>query len=53
MGNNSNSKNNSYFTSINEEDIAHLRNNYKIIYVDYLDTSLVYYKMFCDNELLH
>jgi hypothetical protein len=38
-----------YFTGINEENIAYLRNNYKIIDVDYLDTSLVYSKMFGDN----
>lgn len=38
-----------YFTGINEENISYLRNNYKIIDVDYLDTSLVYSKMFCDN----
>jgi hypothetical protein len=37
------------FTGIDEENIAYLRNNYKIIDVDYLDTNLVHSKMFGDN----
>jgi hypothetical protein len=38
-----------YFTDINDVDILHIRNNYKIIDVDYLDPILVNYKMFGDK----
>jgi hypothetical protein len=38
-----------FFTGTHEENIAHLRNNYKIIDVDYLDPNLVRSKMFGDN----
>jgi hypothetical protein len=53
MGNNNtNTKKpeyNDFFTSIDEENILYLRNNYKIIDVDYLHPVLVRSKMFCDN----
>ena len=53
MGNNINiSKQNKYtdfFTGIDEEKILYLKNNYKIIEVDYLESTLVQSKMFGDN----
>ena len=52
MGNNINIKNNKFndvFTGIDENNISYLRNNYKIIDVDYLHPSLVHSKMFADN----
>ena len=58
MGNNMNlpkSNNfNDFFTSIDEENIVYLRNNYKIIDVDYLESKLVYSQMYGNNyfELL-
>lgn len=38
-----------FFMGINEEKILYLRNNYKIIDVDYLDPILVHSKMVSDN----
>jgi hypothetical protein len=38
-----------FFIGIDEENIGYLRNNYKIIDVDYLDPILVRSKMFGDN----
>lgn len=55
MGNNNNTntylnkKYNDFFTGIDEETILYLRNNYKIIDVDYLDPILVRSKMFGDT----
>jgi hypothetical protein len=46
----SNKKNTDYFTHIDEEKISHLRNNYKIINVDYLHPTLVHSKMFADDS---
>ena len=45
---------NNFFTSIDEENIVYLRNNYKIIDVDYLESKLVYSQMYGNNyfELL-
>ena len=45
---------NDFFTSLDKENILYLRNNYKIIEVDYLDPILVRSKIFGDNffELL-
>lgn len=43
------SKYGDFFTGIDEENILYLRNNYKIIDVDYLDPILVRSKMFGDN----
>jgi hypothetical protein len=40
---------NDFFTDMNQKDISYLRNNYKIVDVDYLDPFLVRYKMFDDN----
>lgn len=45
-------KYNDFFTGINEEYIVYLRNNYKIIDVDYLDPTLVRCKMVGDNFFL-
>jgi hypothetical protein len=36
---------NDYYTSLDDEKIADLKNNYTIIEVDYLDPILVHYKM--------
>lgn len=44
------SKMNDFFTCIDEVDL--LRNNYKIIYVDYLDPDLVRSKMYDNNAFL-
>jgi len=41
-----------FFTGINEENILDLRNNYKIIDVEYLDPILVRSKMFGDKFFL-
>ena len=49
MGNNMGNNKNDFFTGIDEENISYIRNNYKIIDVDYLDPILVNYKMFGDN----
>jgi hypothetical protein len=55
MGNISNTylykkhKYNDLFTGIDDEYILYLRNNYKIIDIDYLDPILVHSKMFGDN----
>jgi hypothetical protein len=53
MGNNiyaSNSnKFHDYFTSIDTEGVVYLKNNYKIIEVDYLEPILVHSKIFGDN----
>jgi len=38
-------KSNDYFTSLDDEKIADLKNNYTIIEVDYLDPILVFSKM--------
>lgn len=38
-----------FFTGIDEEKISYVRNNYKIIDVDYLDPILVHSKMFGDD----
>ena len=38
-----------FFTDIDEKKILYLRNNYKIIDIDYLDPFLVRYKMIGDN----
>ena len=38
--------NNDYYTSLDDEKIADLKNNYTIIEVDYLDPILVHHKMF-------
>jgi hypothetical protein len=38
-----------FFTGIDEANIVYLRNNYKIIDVDYLNSNLVHSKMFGDN----
>jgi hypothetical protein len=51
MGNNininiKNNKFKDFFTGIDEETIVYLRNNYKIIDVDYLDPILVHSKIF-------
>lgn len=40
---------NDFFTGINEEYIIYLRNNYKILEVDYFDPIIVRSKMFGDN----
>jgi len=42
-------KSKDFFTNIDEEKILYIRNNYKIIDVDYLDPVLVRSKMFGDN----
>lgn len=42
-------KSKDFFTNIDEENILYIRNNYKIIDVDYLDPVLVRSKMFGDN----
>lgn len=56
MGNNIHcSKSNTFddfYTDIYEENIVDLRNNYKIIYVDYLDPDLVHAKMYDNNTFL-
>jgi hypothetical protein len=39
-------KTNDYFTSLDDEKIIDLKNNYKLIEVDYLDPILVRSKMF-------
>lgn len=53
MGNNihipKRNNSNDYFTSVDDEKIADLKNNYTIIEVDYLDPILVRSKMFGDN----
>jgi hypothetical protein len=46
MGNNANIVGRDTFTGIDEENIVYLRNNYKIIDVDYLHPILVHSKMF-------
>lgn len=43
---------NDLFTGLDEKTIVYLRNNYKIIDVDYLDTNLVHSAMFGDNFFL-
>ena len=57
MGNNNthlhllkSNKFNDVFRGTDEENIIHLRNNYKIIDVDYLDPILVRSKMFGNND---
>ena len=55
MGNNihfpKKEKFNDFFTHIDEEKITYLRNNYKIIDVDYLEPILVRSKIFGDDSL--
>ena len=46
---NKKSEYNDFFTGIDEENILNLRNNYKIIDVEYLHPILVRSKMFGDN----
>ena len=47
MGNNiQNPKSNDFFTCVDEEIIVDLKNNYKILDVDYLDPDLVHAKMY-------
>ena len=43
---------NDFYTGLNEEILVDLKNNYKIIYVDYLDPDLVYSKMYDNNSFL-
>ena len=56
MGNNVHcSKSNDFkdlFTGIDEENILDLRNNYKIIDVDYLDPDLVHSNMYDNNSFV-
>ena len=53
MGNNVQcSKSSDLFTGIDEENIIDLRNNYKILYVDYLDPDLVHAKMYDGNTFV-
>ena len=40
---------NDYYTSLDDETIVDLKNNYKIIEVDYLDPFLVHYKIINDE----
>jgi hypothetical protein len=40
-----------FFTGIDEEKILYLRNNYKIIDIDYLDHAVFRFKIFGDNSL--
>lgn len=42
---------NDYFTSLEDEKIIDLKNNYKLIEVDYLDPILVRSKIFNDETL--
>lgn len=50
MGNNvQSSKSNDFYTAIDEENMVYLRNNYQILYVDYLDIDLVKIKMYDRN----
>jgi len=53
MGNNiyasTSNKFHDYFTSIDTEGVVYLKNNYKIIEVDYLEPILVHSKIFGDN----
>jgi len=47
MGNNiQRPKSNDFFTFVDEEIIVDLKNNYKILDVDYLDPDLVHAKMY-------
>lgn len=41
-----------FYTSIDKEIMVDLRNNYKIIYVDYLDPDLVHAKMYDNNSFV-
>jgi hypothetical protein len=43
---------NDFYTGIDEEIIVDLRNNYKILYVDYLDIDLVHAKMYDGNAFV-
>lgn len=43
---------NNFRTCIDEQNIVDLRNNYKILYVDYLDIELVCAKMYDNNAFL-
>jgi len=53
MGNNIQcSKSNDFFTVVDEEIIVDLKNNYTILYVDYLDADLVHAKMYDRNAFV-
>ena len=53
MGNNIQSKTfDDFYTGIDEEIMVDLRNNYKIINVDYLDPDLVHAKMYDNNSFV-
>jgi hypothetical protein len=48
----SNNNFNDYYTNLDEENILDLKNNYKILYVDYLDADLVHSIIQDKNEFL-
>lgn len=53
MGNNIEcSKSNDFFTTLDEENIVDLKNNYTILDVDYLDPYLVHAKIYDRNTFL-
>jgi hypothetical protein len=54
MGNkNSNDKyHNSHYSTINDDEIKHIRSNYKVVDVDWLDTILVSSKIFNDEYFM-
>ena len=55
MGNtNSNDKyHNSHYSTIDDDEIKHIRTNYKVVDVDWLDTTLVSSKIFNDEYFVN
>ena len=55
MGNtNSNDKyHNSHYSTIDDDEIIHIRTNYKVVDVDWLDTTLVSSKIFNDEYFVN
>ena len=49
IANNSEKYYNSQYTSLNDNEIKHIRTNYKVVDVDWLDTILINNKMFDDD----
>jgi|688.fasta_scaffold22075_2 hypothetical protein len=50
--NNSEKYYNSHYTSLNDNEIKHIRSNYKVIDVDWLDIILINSKMFHDDYFI-
>jgi hypothetical protein len=50
--NNSEKYYNSYYTSLNDNEIKHIRSNYKVVDIDWLDTILINTKIFDDDYFI-